>query len=90
MVNQDESVVEQQGLWAPLIGKKTEFVITEMEVIKEKAYSMILLSLSNEIIIEVLGIDIATGFWSKLESIYMTKSLTKKLLLIQRIRFEDA
>ena len=61
-----------------------------MEVIKEKAYSMILLSLPDEIIIEVLGIDTASCFWSKLKSIYMTKSLTKKLLLKQCIRFEDA
>ena len=58
-------LLNQQGLRAPLIGKKAEFVTTEIEVIKQKVYSMILLSLPDEIIIEVLGIDTAAFFWSK-------------------------
>lgn len=86
-----KALLKQQGLWAPLSGKKVELVTTEMEVIEEKAYSTILLCLADEIIIEVSGVDAAADLWSKLESLYMTKSLTKKLLLKQRFfRSEDA
>lgn len=56
-----------------------------MEVTKEKAHSTILLSLADKIIIKVLGVDIAVGLWLELESLYMTKSLTKKLFLKQHI-----
>ena len=54
-----------------------------MEVTEEKVYSTILLSLADEIIIEVSGVDDAADLWLKLESLYMMKSLTKKLLLKQ-------
>ena len=80
-----KALLKQQGLWAPLSGKKVEPVTTEMEVTEEKAYSTILLCLADEIIIEVSGVDAAADLWSKLESLYMTKSLTKKLLLKQRL-----
>lgn len=80
-----KALLKQQGLWAPLSGKKVEPVTTEMEVTEEKAYSTILLCLADEIIIEVSGVDVAADLWSKLESLYMTKSLTKKLLLKQRL-----
>ena len=77
-----QALLKQQGLWAPLSGKK---VTTEMEVTEEKAYSTILLCMADEIIIEVSGVDVAADLWSKLESLYMTKSLTKKLLLKQHL-----
>ncbi|WZZ65347.1 hypothetical protein YC2023_076717 [Brassica napus] len=48
-----KALLKQQGLWAPLSGKKVEHVTTEMEVTEEKTYSTILLCLADEIIIEV-------------------------------------
>ncbi|KAL0674448.1 hypothetical protein Bca4012_002429 [Brassica carinata] len=38
-----KALLKQQGLWAPLSGKKVEPITTEMEVTEEKAYSTILL-----------------------------------------------
>nr|GFB73675.1 retrovirus-related Pol polyprotein from transposon TNT 1-94 [Tanacetum cinerariifolium] len=51
----------------------------------EKAHSTILLSLSDEVLYEVAGEETATGLWKKLEKLYMTKSLTNKLLWKQRL-----
>ncbi|KAL0649231.1 hypothetical protein Bca4012_091922 [Brassica carinata] len=48
-----KALLKQQGLWAPLSGKKVEPVTTEMEVTEEKAYSTILLCLADEIIVDV-------------------------------------
>jgi len=52
-----KALLKQKGLWAPLSGKKVEPVTSEMEATEEKAYSTILLSLADEIIIEVAGVD---------------------------------
>jgi len=46
---------------------------------------MIMLCLADDIITEIADQDTATGLWLKLESLYMTKSLTNKLLLKQRL-----
>ncbi|GJW20938.1 retrovirus-related pol polyprotein from transposon TNT 1-94 [Tanacetum coccineum] len=51
----------------------------------EKAHSTILLSLSDEVLYEVADEETAAGVWKKLEKLYMTKSLTNKLLLKQRM-----
>uniref|UniRef100_A0A0D3E7P4 DUF4219 domain-containing protein n=1 Tax=Brassica oleracea var. oleracea TaxID=109376 RepID=A0A0D3E7P4_BRAOL len=48
-----KALLKQQGLWAPLSGKKVEPITTEMEVTEEEAYSTILLCLADEIIIEI-------------------------------------
>jgi len=57
----------------------------EYEQQEEKAHSTILLCLSDEVIIEVADETTASGLWNKLETLYMTKSLTNKLLLKQRL-----
>ena len=57
----------------------------EFNLQDEKAHSTILLSLSDEVLYEVADEDTAAGLWIKLESLYMTKSLTNKLLLKQRL-----
>lgn len=51
----------------------------------EKAHSTILLSLADEVIYEVSDEETAASLWLKLESLCMTKSLTKKLPLKQRL-----
>ena len=57
----------------------------QLAVMEEKAHSTILLSLDDHIITEVADQATAAEFWMKLESLYMTKSLTNKLLLKQRL-----
>ena len=52
---------------------------------EEKAHSTILLSLDDHINTEVVYQETAANLWLKLESLYMTKSLTNKLLMKQRL-----
>ncbi|GJU00053.1 hypothetical protein Tco_1110391 [Tanacetum coccineum] len=51
----------------------------------EKAHSTIVLSLSDEVLYEVAHEETAADVWIKLEKLYMTKLLTNKLLLKQRL-----
>ncbi|KAG6429902.1 hypothetical protein SASPL_107959 [Salvia splendens] len=44
-----------------------------------------MLCMSDDVIIEVADQETAAALWTKLESLYMTKSLTNKLLLKQRL-----
>ena len=76
-----QALLKQQGIWGPLPEKKSE--AADLETLEEKAFSTILLCLADEIIIEVSDEKTAASLWQKLESLYMTKSLTNKLLLKQ-------
>ncbi|KAJ9563977.1 LOW QUALITY PROTEIN: hypothetical protein OSB04_009137 [Centaurea solstitialis] len=80
------ALLKQQGIWTPLSGERPD-EMTESEFAKqdEKAHSTILLSLADEVIYEVADEESAASLWLKLESLYMTKSLTNKLLLKQRL-----
>ena len=51
----------------------------------EKALSTIQLCLSREVLREVINEKSAAGIWSKLESLYMTKTLANKLRLKERL-----
>ena len=53
----------------------------EMVSLEEKAHATIMLCLADDIITEIADQDTAAGLWLKLESLYMMKSLTNKLLL---------
>lgn len=57
----------------------------EMTTLEEKTHLSIMLCLADDSITEVAEEEIATGLWLKLESLYMTNSLTNKLLLKQRL-----
>ncbi|KAL5833031.1 hypothetical protein ACOSQ3_016705 [Xanthoceras sorbifolium] len=57
----------------------------DKDEILEKAHSAILLSLRDEILREVSEEDTAAKLWLKLESLYMTKSLTNRLYLKKRL-----
>jgi len=57
----------------------------DIATLEEKIHSTILFALEDHTIIEVAEEDTIVGLWCKLESIYMTKSLTNKLLLKQRL-----
>ncbi|KAL1194793.1 Retrovirus-related Pol polyprotein from transposon TNT 1-94 [Cardamine amara subsp. amara] len=76
--------LKQQSLWAPL-SKDKGGDAAEMVTLEEKAHSTILLCLQDEVIIEVSDQTNVAGLWKKLESLYMTKSLQKKLLLKRRL-----
>ena len=75
------SLLKQQGLWEPLKTKKAMEDDKEWTTLDGKAHSTIMLSLSDDVIIEVADQETAAALWAKLESLYMTKSLTNKLLL---------
>ncbi|CAM8929401.1 unnamed protein product [Rhodiola kirilowii] len=80
------ALLKQQGLWAPLSRKKkTDADDEELNSLEEKAHSTIMLCLADDVITEVADEDTAAGLWLKLESLYMKKSLTNKLLLKQRL-----
>ncbi|KAG6390907.1 hypothetical protein SASPL_148652 [Salvia splendens] len=83
------SLLMQQGLWAQLTAKGNEKKADEKDdkwvTLAEKAHSTIMLCLSDDVIIEVANQETAVALWTKLESLYMTKSLTNKLLLKQRL-----
>ncbi|KAL6195183.1 hypothetical protein ACLB2K_030803 [Fragaria x ananassa] len=80
-----QALLKQQGMWAPLVKKSGDPEIAEMASLEEKAHSTILLCLADDIITEVAEEETAAGLWLKLESLYMTKSLTNKLLLKRRL-----
>ena len=81
-----KDVMMQQGLWDVLKGGKEgaeEKADVKKSDLHDKAYSTLVLSLSDRVLREV----------SKLESIYMTKSLTNRLHLKQKLftfRFFDS
>ncbi|KAJ4700747.1 Retrovirus-related Pol polyprotein from transposon TNT 1-94 [Melia azedarach] len=79
------ALLKQQGLWASLARKPADPITAEMVVLEEKAHSTIMLCLADDIITEVAEEETAQGLWVKLEGLYMTKSLTNKLLLKQRL-----
>jgi hypothetical protein len=55
------------------------------EDLDEKALSALQLSLSPDVLREVMNAKSAAELWNKLEELYMTKSLANKLLLKERI-----
>ena len=79
------SLLKQQGLCGPLKLAAGAVVTAEMAIQEEKAHATIMLCLADDVIIEVSEEDKAAGQWLKLESLYMTKSLTNKLFMKQRL-----
>nr|GEX93306.1 retrovirus-related Pol polyprotein from transposon TNT 1-94 [Tanacetum cinerariifolium] len=57
---------------------------TKVELNK-KAHSAVILCLGNKVLREVTGETTAAGVWSKLETLYMTKSLANKLYLKKKL-----
>ena len=82
------SLLVQQGLWKALKGKNAlpaTLSNEEKEDLLEWAHSAILLSLGDEVLREIVDEETAVGLWLKLESQYMTKSLTNRLYMKQRL-----
>ena len=77
-------VLTQNGLKKILAGKMTRpttMAEEQWDEIDEKALSAIQLCLSREVLCEVINEKTTTDIWSKLESLYMIKSLANKLRL---------
>ena len=72
------ALLKQQGMWALLAKKAGDAETAEMASLEEKAHSTILLCLADDVITEVADQATAASLWLKLESLYMTKSLTNK------------
>ncbi|GJU77961.1 zinc finger, CCHC-type containing protein [Tanacetum coccineum] len=53
--------------------------------LNKKAHSAVILCLGNKVLREVTGETTAAGVWSKLETLYMTKSLANKLYLKKKL-----
>ncbi|GAA0178681.1 hypothetical protein LIER_29870 [Lithospermum erythrorhizon] len=79
------ALLKREGLWAPLMKNPPALLPNNMARLEEKAHSTLILALDYEVITEVSEEDTVAGLWLKLESLYMTKSLTNKLLLKERL-----
>nr|GEU66622.1 retrovirus-related Pol polyprotein from transposon TNT 1-94 [Tanacetum cinerariifolium] len=67
-----------------------EVLPTDMEAqtkaeLNKKAHTVIILCLGNKVLKDVTGETPTAGVWSKLETLYMTKSLAKKLYLKKKL-----
>ena len=82
------SLLVQQGLLRALKGKDylpAQLSEEEKEDLLEHTQGAIQLSLADEVLREVVEEKTAAGLWLKLESRYMTKSLTNRLYMKQRL-----
>jgi hypothetical protein len=57
----------------------------EWEYLDAKDLSTISLCLNNEVMFNIIGEDTTSGLWSKLESLYMTKSLMSIIYLKRQL-----
>jgi hypothetical protein len=82
------AVLTQNDLKIALKGKEKkpqDMSDSDWEQLDEKALTAIQLCLTDTVLKEVLGETTAAGLWLKLESLYMTKSLTNRLILKERL-----
>ena len=74
----------QQGVAKVLLGKaKQPLAMTDDEWsdMDERALSGIRLCLADDVWFNIVSEKTAAGLWTKLEKLYMTKSLTNRILL---------
>lgn len=83
------AILIQQGLGDAIKNSPSkdqpEEELDEKAQIMEKAHSLIILCLADNVLREVSKETTAVGIWSKLESLYMTKSLANRLFMKQRL-----
>jgi hypothetical protein len=78
----------QQGLQKSLVGKSkkpTTMTNEECEDLNPKYLSTIPLCQADDVLFNIIGDDTTLGLWSKLESLYMTKSLTSRIYLKRQL-----
>ncbi|GJY85463.1 retrovirus-related pol polyprotein from transposon TNT 1-94 [Tanacetum coccineum] len=92
---------QRRSLWSfentnqnfpPLSGCKAalEVLPADMEAqakaeLNKKAYSAVILCLGSKVLKEVTGETTTAGVWSKIKTLYMTKSLANKLYLMKKL-----
>jgi len=79
---------DQHGLHNTLQGKSGKLAGTSNEDWEEmdlKAASTIQLCLANKVMYNVMDEEITTELWSRLGTLYMTKSLSNKLYLKKQL-----
>ena len=77
-------VLVQQGVAKALLGKsKQPYTMTDDEWsdLDERALSGIRLCLADDVLFNIVSEKTNVGLWTKLEKLYMTKSLTNRILL---------
>ena len=82
------ALLVHQGLKEALKGTRVlpaDMLELEKKALMEKAHNAILLSLGVKVLRKVLKEETTAGFWSTLESLYMTKSLVNCLYLKQAL-----
>jgi hypothetical protein len=83
-----QDLLVQQGLQKALAGRLKKATTTtkwEWEDLDAKALSTIRLCLADEVLFNIVGEDTTSGLWSKLESLYMMKSLTSRIYLKRQL-----
>nr|GEZ30194.1 retrovirus-related Pol polyprotein from transposon TNT 1-94 [Tanacetum cinerariifolium] len=75
----------QHGCAAALEALPTDMEAQAKAELNKKAHSVVILCLGNKVLREVTGETTAAGVWSKLETLYMTKSLANKLYLKKKL-----
>jgi hypothetical protein len=74
----------QQGLQKALASKSKRpsgMLNKEWDDLDSRALSTIRLCLANDVLFNIIGEETTTGLWSKMESLYITKSLTNRIFL---------
>ncbi|GJY07677.1 zinc finger, CCHC-type containing protein [Tanacetum coccineum] len=73
-----KALLEQQGLTAALEELPAATIAAYDNVIQKKAFSALILCSGDRVLREITKETTATGIWKKLETLYMTKSLTNR------------
>ena len=76
-----EDIVGARGSSQNHVGKSAGMLDEGRKELDLKESGMIQLCLANEIMYNVMGEEMASGLWSMLEILYITKSLSNKLYL---------
>nr|GEX29241.1 retrovirus-related Pol polyprotein from transposon TNT 1-94 [Tanacetum cinerariifolium] len=79
------ALMVQQGCDAALETLPTDMKAGEKTALMKKAYNTLILCLRDRVLREVTKKTTTTGIWTKLASVYMTKSLTNTLYLKKKL-----
>ncbi|GKA15377.1 retrovirus-related pol polyprotein from transposon TNT 1-94 [Tanacetum coccineum] len=85
MEDQDACFIIQHGCEAALKVLPADMEAQTKAELNKKAYSAVILCLGNKVLREVTRETTAARVWSKLETLYMTKSLANKLYLKKKL-----
>ncbi|GKB03600.1 retrotransposon protein, putative, ty1-copia subclass [Tanacetum coccineum] len=75
----------QHGCEAALEVLPADMEVEAKAELNKKAHSAVILCLGNKVLREVTGKTTVAGVWTKLETLYMTKSLANKLYLKKKL-----